>query len=95
MAKSCPDTTFHYNKCVSHSESRIGIAINTVYHHMSMIPMLISGLHLANISSSAIHLFVGNASQDMFTNDHCEHIHTNINDNVSRDQRVVLHARFF
>jgi hypothetical protein len=82
-------------------DSHVGIAINTVKHHMSMVPSLISGLHLANISSSAIHVFEGNSTQDMHNSngDSCVQVHTDSNDNVDFnafyilcDNRSLLHS---
>lgn len=81
-------------------ESNVGIAINTVHHHLSMVPPLISGLHLANISSSSIHLFVGNSTQDMHKEgDSCVRIYADPHDNIDFnafyilcDNRQLLHS---
>ena len=97
MVRGCSPDDSKSASCVSGSAS-IGIAINTAQNHLKMISPLLSGLHLAGIPSSAIHVFIGGA-QRAPSQHPCVRFHHDPHDNIDFnvfyglcDDRRLLHA---
>ena len=93
----CSPDDSHNASCVS-GTAAIGIAINTAQHHLKMISPLISGLHLAGIPSSAIHVFIGDSPRAPPQRP-CVRLHHDPYENVDFnvfyalcDDRVLLHT---